>query len=118
MSRFIALGLAALLPLACTSGDKPPTPYNFTVTSAGGGVELRWDCDAWEGVAPARFLLEKSEGGNYNFYDYAWAAGNNRFLRDDAVSPNEWYYYRVSGWWEEPEGELGPASYEVGVKVE
>jgi hypothetical protein len=89
-----------------------------TATSAGGGVELRWDCGSWEGYAPTRFLVEKSEGGNYNFYDYVWVKGNTRFLRDDAVSPNDSYYYRVSGWWEEPEEELGPASVEAGVEVD
>ncbi len=100
---------------ACAAGG-PPAPYNVTATSDGVGVDLRWDA----GGTPSRFLVERSEGVNYNFVAFAWIKGNERYFRDDAVAAGEWYYYRLAGWFERWEGKTGRMSEyspEVGVEV-
>lgn len=114
--RFAAFGSLVLISLlACADGGRPPAPYNLTAFSAGGGAELRWESDAAD-----RFVVQRSEGSNYNFVDYGWTAGGRRFFNDYDVIPNEWYYYRVAAFYEEWEGEedvFSSYSPEVGVQI-
>ncbi|NIT35687.1 MAG: hypothetical protein GTN49_04185 [candidate division Zixibacteria bacterium] len=107
--------IGALFGLLACGGDRPPAPYNVTVTSEGGAAELRW-----ESAAADRFLIQRSEGVDFNFVELAWTPGGQRFFTDEEVVPNEWYYYRVAGFYEEWEGGkdvFSPFSPEVGVKI-
>ena len=107
--------IAALLGLLSCGGDRPPAPYNVTVTSQEGAADLRW-----EGGPADRFVIQRSEGVNFNFVELAWMPGGRRFFIDDDVVPNEWYYYRVAAFYEVWEGEedvFSPFSPEVGVRI-
>jgi hypothetical protein len=114
--RIAALSIIVVVfLLACAEEEGPPPPYNVTATSAGGGVELRWQSDAGD-----RFLIQRSEGTEYNFVDYAWAAGDRRFLNDNDVVLGQWYYYQVAAFyerWQGQENALSPYSPDVGVEV-
>jgi hypothetical protein len=101
--------------LACAGEEKPPPPYNVSAESVGGGVELRWQSDGGD-----RFLIQRSEGTEFNFVDYAWTAGSQRFFDDFGVIPTQWYYYRVAAFhekWEGQEDVFSRYSHEVGAEV-
>jgi hypothetical protein len=114
--RAAALSVIAVVCLsACAEEGRPPAPYNVTVAGESGGAELRWES------GPAdRFLIQRSEETDFNFVDYAWTAGSRRFFNDYDVIPNEWYYYRVAGFYEEWQGKedvYSPYSPDVGVEI-
>ncbi len=114
MGRAIIV-ITVLLGLLACGGDRPPAPYNVAATTQEGAVDLRWESGAAD-----RFVIERSEGANFNFVELAWTPGNQRFLTDDDVVPNEWYYYRVAAFYESWEGEdnaFSPFSPEVGVQI-
>jgi hypothetical protein len=113
--KLVTVFVIALTILWACADDEPPAPYNVTATSGNGGADLRWESGAAD-----RFVIQRSEGTNYNFVPYAWTRGSQRFFYDYDVIPNEWYYYRVAGFYEEWRGEEGvysPYSPEVGVEI-
>jgi len=104
---------------SCSSGDLPPAPHNVWAGSSGGGADVRWGYDDAPGLA--YFILQRSEGGNYNFRDWANVPADRRSYRDDAVSVGEWYYYRLAAVFKEWNGQhdvRSNYSAEAGVQIE
>ncbi len=105
----------ALTGLWACADDRPPAPYNLTATSEDGGAALRWESGAAD-----RFVIQRSEGTDYNFVEFAWTRGSQRFFDDYDVIPNEWYFYRVAAFydaWGGEENVYSPFSPEVGVEI-
>ncbi len=91
MTRFVAVALFASFLLSC-GGDELPRPYNLTGDYVGGAVELRWQCsDEADG-----FLVQRSDGADYNFRNLGWSEEGQRYYRDETVVPDEVYFYRVA----------------------
>jgi hypothetical protein len=112
-----AFVIAAAL-VAC-SGDEPPAPYALTVTNLSGAAEVRWSYDSTSGTDC--FLIQRSEGGDYNFVDYAKVPPAQSYFIDEDVLPGWWYYYRVAAFYREWGGRtnvLSGFSAEAGCKIE
>jgi len=110
---------AAALLAACSSGDGPPEPYGVTATSTGGSADVRWGYGSTAGMDC--FLVQRSEGGEYNFVDFAKAPPGEFYFHDDDVVMGEWYYYRVAAFYKEWEGDkdvLSEFSAEAGCEIE
>jgi hypothetical protein len=104
---------------SCSDGGLPPAPYNVWAGSGGGGADVRWGYNEAPGLA--HFIIQRSEGVNYNFIDWAQVPADRRLYRDDAVVLGEWYYYRVAAFFTEWNGERdvrSKYSAEAGVKIE
>jgi hypothetical protein len=105
--------------LVACSGDDPPRPYGLTVTNLNGAADVRWNYGSTSGMDC--FLIQRSEGGDYNFVDYAKVPPTQLYLVDDNVLLGWWYYYRVAAFYREWEGQtdvLSNFSAEVGCKIE
>ncbi len=119
MRLAVAFALSSLILLACADDGGPPAPYNLTVEGGGGAAELRWGYKA----APALdcFLIQRSEGYNYNFVDLAKSPAGKLYYYDGDVAFGETYYYRVAAFYKEWNGEkdvMSRFSAEVSVKIE
>jgi hypothetical protein len=115
MARWL-LAIAAAALLAACSGSGPREPYNVTALDTGAGVDLEWDYGNAES-----FIIQRSDGVNYNFADRAKVPGDRRYFRDDDVLIGQWYYYRVAAFLTEYGGRrnvLTDYSTEVSVLVE
>ena len=118
--RFAAVFIVSSLGLlGCADDGRPPVPYNVTAETGGGAAELRWSYKA----APALdcFLIQRSEGFNYNFVDLAKSPANRLNYYDADVAVGETYYYRVAAFYKEWNGEkdvMSRFSPEVSVKIE
>lgn len=113
----VALAFAAAL-VACSS-DGPPQPYAVTATSLSGTANVRWSFGSTDGVAC--FLLQRSEGGEFNFVDYAKVPPSQLYFNDANVLIGWWYYYRVAAFYEEWEGQtnvLSEFSADAGCLIE
>lgn len=118
--RLAVLAFAASASLvACSGGEGPPAPYGVVVTSVNGAADVRWGYGSTSDLGC--FLIQRSEGGNYNFVDFAKASPRQFYFHDDAVAFGEWYYYRVAAFYKEWNGEkavLSKFSAEAGCQVE
>jgi len=102
MRWLMALAAAGVVLLACGSHENlPPEPYNLSADSVSGGAELRWE----QAPPASRFKIQRSIGDDSNFTDLAWTRGTDRFYRDDDVTRDRWYYYRVAAFYEEWNGQ-------------
>jgi len=113
----VAFACAAAL-MAC-SGNGPPQPYAVTATALNGAADVRWSYGSTAGVGC--FLIQRSEGGEYNFVDYAKISPSEFYFHDDNVLFGLWYYYRVAAFYEEWDGQanvLSGFSAEAGCKIE
>ena len=105
--------------LACSGGEGPPEPYGLTATSLNGAADVRWNYGSTSGLGC--FLIQRSEGGDYGFVDFAKAPPRQFYFYDDSVALGEWYYYRVAAFYEEWNGEknvLSKFSVEAGCQIE
>ncbi|UCH77347.1 MAG: hypothetical protein JSU81_06290 [Candidatus Coatesbacteria bacterium] len=117
MKKIVLLALA--LTLSCADSGLPPAPHNVSADSSGGGADVRWGYDDAPGLA--HFIIQRSDGVNYNFRDWAQVPADRRTYRDDAVVVGEWYYYRVAAFFKEWNGQhdvRSKYSAEAGVKIE
>jgi hypothetical protein len=113
----VALAFAAAL-MAC-SGDGPPQPYAVTATSLDGAADVRWSYGSTAGVGC--FLIQRSEGGEYNFVDCAKVPPAQLYFHDDNVLLGWWYYYRIAAFYEEWDGQtnvLSEFSTDAGCLIE
>jgi hypothetical protein len=119
MARGLAwLALLAAVLAAC-AGEGPPVPSGVTAACTLGGVDVRWSYGSTAGMDC--FLIQRSEGGNYNFVDFAKVPPERLYFRDDRVFVGVWYYYRVAAVYAEWNGERGVRSefsVEAGCQVE
>lgn len=119
MRPTFVLALFLLALLACADDGGPPAPYDVTAENGGGAAVLRWGYNAAAGLDG--FLIQRSEGYNYNFVDLAKTPATERYYFDGAVAVGETYYYRVAAFYKEWNGEkdvMSRYSPEVSVKIE
>jgi hypothetical protein len=117
-SALLVLAAATAL-VACGGGEGPPAPYGLYVTSSDGAAYVRWDYGSTSGVDS--FLVQRSEGADYDFVDAAKTPPGQLYFNDDDVVPGEWYYYRVAAFYKEWQNErnvLSDFSAEAGVQIE
>jgi len=110
---------AAASLVACGGGEGPPAPFGVTATSGNGAVDVRWSYGSTSGVDC--FLIQRSEGGDYDFVDFAKAPPRQFYFHDDDVALGEWYYYRVAAFykvWETEKDVLSDFSPEAGCQLE
>ncbi len=118
--RFAAVFIVSSIGLlGCADDGRPPAPYNVTAETGGGAAELRWSYKAAPGLDC--FLIQRSEGFNYNFRDQAKSPAGKLYYNDDDVTVGERYYYRVAAFfttWNDEKDVLSRFSPEVAVKIE
>jgi hypothetical protein len=118
--RLAVLAFAAAASLvACSGGEGPPAPFSVTATGGNGAADVRWSYGSPAGVDC--FLIQRSEGGEYNFVDYAKVPPTQLYFNDEDVLLGWWYYYRVAAFYDEWEGEkdvLSEFSAEAGCLIE
>jgi hypothetical protein len=118
-TRLALVAAASAAALAACSGDGPPEPYALTATSLNGAADVRWAYGSTSGVDC--FLIQRSEGGNYNFVGFAKVPPAQLYFHDDNVLPGVWYYYRVAAFYKEWDGQtevLSNFSAEAGCLIE
>lgn len=105
--------------LVTCSSDGPPQPYSVRATNLNGTANVRWSYGSTDGVGC--FLIQRSEGGEYNFVDYAKVPPAQLYFNDANVFIGLWYYYRVAAFYEEWEGQtsvLSEFSADAGCLIE
>jgi hypothetical protein len=117
--RITLTALAFGAALVACGGDGPPAPYGLIVTNLSGSADVRWNYGSTSGVGC--FLIQRSEGGEYNFVDHAKVPPTQLYFNDEDVVLGWWYYYRVAAFYEEWDGEkdvLSEFSADAGCLIE
>ena len=104
--------LVAISALSCAESGLA-RPYNLTADYVGGAVELRWEC----APGPAGFLVQRSDGTDYNYRTLGWSENGRKYYLDETVGYQQWYFYRVAAGYE-PSKEMSDYCPEAAVYTE
>jgi hypothetical protein len=119
VKRLTLVAFASAAALVACGSDGPPQPYAVTATGLDGAADVRWSYGSTSGVDC--FLIQRSEGGEYNFVDFAKVPPEQLYFHDDNVVFGWWYYYRVAAFYGEWDGQtnvLSEFSAEAGCLIE